>query len=145
MKIPLADWGTKPIFTEENVTKEWLIKVPNYPLVELALDLGELIDKPTGLVPHFDPQVMAANYTTMAILRDHFPGYPIYGVVPTWTPRDHIRRMKAAGFRHLLLQWVAPWEFFHQQVHDLLDHCTIHVAGGDPLIVGWTWSKEKVL
>ena len=141
LKIKLLNWD-QPLSEEEG--KTYLVKLGYRSLDDLALELvnrdANLIQ---GLVPPFDLDHLAYTFRCMAMIHDHFPHFDVYAPVPKWCAREAIRSAKSAGFNHFILQFVDPWAFQHQVVHDLLaDAKGVHVAGGDPKVEGWTWSEE---
>ena len=144
MKIKLLDWRDEALSTEKG-DSGYILKVGNVDLQMIALDLESRATKPIGLVAPFDLDHLAYTFSCMATVRDHFPDYAIYAPVPKWCAREAIKASRGAGFDHFIFQFVDPWSFVHQTIHDLVEGKVVHVAGGDPKVEGWTWSEEPLV
>lgn len=142
MKITFRSWEDWPI---SGGNEKWILKVPYRDLPELALELVQCgsLDNLIGLVPPSEPNNLAYTFSCIANVTAHFNGHRIYCPVAMWTPREFIRSCQSANHRAFLLPWQgeAMTAKIHQ-VHDLLEDCAVHVAGGEVEREGWTWSEE---
>ena len=147
MKIYLLDWRDQPSSAApegEEPIREYILKVGYVGLDLLALEILQRTTKPLGLIPPFEDHNLRYTFSCMAVIRDHFPQFPIYAPVPRWSPREFIRAAKGAGFDSFALHFSEPWAASHQVVHDLLEGRRVHVAGGDPGVAEWKWSEEAL-
>ena len=135
--------------------RDFLWKIPSRDLSELALELEHLDNgqKPTGLIPPYDPGNLAHTARCLAMSHDYFYPVPVYACVTAdLTARFLIRTYRGGGYKRFALTWpgAEAWARFAPTISDLVVNKIIHVAGGDPGtlswdVASWTWSEEELL